>query len=166
MRQICTKNDWNFARKRSRRPNHLRSQIGSPKSVRSVSFRRLPGGFHRVAKPTPFRIAFRLKFGGQNGPKIDEISSFGAIRFTSEFQAAKLVIFGGAQSWKSLILLRKNKVFRKIDLPLTGTIFGRFEVENAPKSIKIRFQTVLLFRSRFRSEFSWFSAPIWSPKTR
>ena len=63
-----------------------------------AAFGRVPGEVHSVVKQTPFRIAFRLEFGGQNGPKIDEISSFGALRFTSEFQAAKLVISGGAQS--------------------------------------------------------------------
>ena len=111
---------------RSTRPNHMSNPIDSPKAPRPANFRRFAGDLHSVVKQTPFRIAFRLEFGGQNGPKIDEISSFGALRFTSAFQAAKLVIFGGAQSWKSLILLRKNKVFRKIDLPRTETFFGRF----------------------------------------
>ena len=77
---------------------NMRSLLESPKIMAPVNFRRRPGGFHSVAKQAPFRIAFRLEFGGQNGPKIDEISSFGAFRFTSAFRAAKLVIFGGAKS--------------------------------------------------------------------
>ena len=104
----------------------MSNQIDSPKAPRLANLGRGPGELHSVAKQAPFRIAFRVEFGGQNGPKINEISSFGALRFTSEFQAAKLVIFGGAQSWKSLVLLRKNKVFRKIDFLLTRTICGRF----------------------------------------
>ena len=76
----------------------MSNQIDNPKAPRPADFRLVPGELHSVAKQTPFRIAFRLEFGGQNGPKIDEISSFGALRLTSEFQAAKLVIFGGAQS--------------------------------------------------------------------
>ena len=83
---------------RSRRPNHLRSQIGSPKVVSPVGLRRGPGAFHSVAKQTPFRIAFRVDFGGQKPLKIDEISSFGALRFAFAFWVAKLMISGGPQS--------------------------------------------------------------------
>ena len=83
---------------RSRRPNHLRSQIGSPKVVRPVNLRRFAGGLHSVAKPTPFCVAFRVDFGSENCPKIDEISSFGALRFASAFRAEKSVISGGPQS--------------------------------------------------------------------
>ena len=109
-----------------RRPNHLRSQIGSPKVLRPVGLRRLPSDFHSVAKQAPFRIAFRVDFGSENGPKIDEISSFGALRFASAFRAEKSLISRGPQSWKSLVLLRKNKVFRETKLLPTGTIFGWF----------------------------------------
>ena len=150
---------------RSRRPNHLRSQIGSPKSVRSVSLRWLAGDFHRVAKQTPFRIAFRLEFGGQNGPKIDEISSFGAIRFTSAFQVAKLVISGGAKSWKSLILLRKNKVFRKIDVPRTGTFFGRFSRSKMLRNpLKFASKRYCFFDLVFEANFHDFRLQFGVPK--
>ena len=63
----------------------MRSQIGSPKVVRPVDFRRGARGFHRVAKQAPFDVAFGVNFGAQNHPKIDEISSFGAFRFASHF---------------------------------------------------------------------------------
>ena len=65
---------------------------------RPASLRRGVAEIHSVTKQALFRIAFRVDFGGQNPPKVDEISSFGALRFASEFQAAKLVNFGGAQS--------------------------------------------------------------------
>ena len=104
----------------------MSNQIDNPKAPRLANFGRGVGELHSVTKQAAFRVAFRVDFGGQNLPKIDEISSLGALRFTSEFQAVKLMIFGGAQSWKSLILLRKNKVFRKIDFPPTGTIFSWF----------------------------------------
>ena len=76
----------------------MSNQIDSPKAPRLANCGRGPGAVHSVAKQAPFRIAIRVDFRGQNLPKIDEISSFGALRLTYEFQAAKLVIFGGAQS--------------------------------------------------------------------
>ena len=82
----------------------MRSQIGSPKVVRPVNFRRAPRGLHSVAKQAPFRIAFRVDSGSENGPKIDEISSFGALRFASAIRVGKSLISGGPQSWKSLVL--------------------------------------------------------------
>ena len=41
-----------------RRPNHMRSQIGGPKAMRPVSFRRLAGDFHSVAKQASFKTPF------------------------------------------------------------------------------------------------------------
>ena len=75
----------------------MNSQIDSPKAPRLADLRRGPGDFHSVAKQTPFCIAFRVDFGGQNAPKIVEISSFGAVCFTSSFRAANLMISGGPQ---------------------------------------------------------------------
>ena len=54
----------------------MRSRFGRPKAMTPVNLRRLARGFHSVAKQAPFRIAFQVDFGGQNAPKIDEISSF------------------------------------------------------------------------------------------
>ena len=45
------------------------SQIGGPKTMRPVDFRRLPGGFHNVAKQASFSIAFWNNFGGLGKPK-------------------------------------------------------------------------------------------------
>ena len=78
MRQIGAKNDKSLAQKWSqlRRPNHLRSQIGSPKVVRPVNFSRLASDFCSVPKPTPFCIAFWVDFGGQNPFKINKNFEF------------------------------------------------------------------------------------------
>ena len=58
------------------RPNHMSNQIDSPKAPTLANFGRGAGGLHSVAKQAPFRVAFRVHFGGQKPPKIDEISSF------------------------------------------------------------------------------------------
>ena len=76
----------------------MSNQIDSPKARRPADLRRGPGDFHSVAKQAPFCIAFRVDFGSENGPKINEISSFGALRFASAFRAGKSLIPGGIQS--------------------------------------------------------------------
>ena len=76
----------------------MSNQIDSPKAPGLADVRRGAGELHSVAKLTPFRIAFRVDFSGQNAPKIVEISSFGAVCFTSSFRAANLMISGGPQS--------------------------------------------------------------------
>ena len=67
-----------------------------------------------------------VDFGSENGPKISEISSFGALRFASAIRAGKSLISKRPQSWKSLVLLSKIKVFHKTKLLPTGTIFNWF----------------------------------------
>ena len=104
----------------------MSNQIDGPKAPTWANSGRGPGDFHSVAKQTPFCIAFRVDFGAQNPLKIIEISSFGAVCFTSSFRAANLMISGGPQGWKTLILLSKNKVFHEIHFLVTGTFFGRF----------------------------------------
>ena len=61
---------------RSTRPNHMSNQIDNPKAPRLASLRRFAGDLHSVTKQTPLRVTFRVHFGGQKPPKIDEISSF------------------------------------------------------------------------------------------
>ena len=51
------------------RPNHMSNQIDNPKAPALANLRRAPGGFHSVAKQAPFRVAFRVDFGGQGGSK-------------------------------------------------------------------------------------------------
>ena len=76
----------------------MSNQKDSQRPAALGDFRRFSGDLHSVAKQTLFRIAFRVEFGGQNGPKINEISSFGALRFASAFRAEKSLISGGPQS--------------------------------------------------------------------
>ena len=111
---------------RSTRPNHMSNPIDSPKAPGPANFGRVVGELHSVTKQAPFRISFQVHFGGQKPLKIDEISSFWALYFPSSFRAANLMISGGSRSWKTLILLSNNRVFRKINFPPTGTFFGRF----------------------------------------
>ena len=75
----------------------MSNQIDSPKAPTLAELRRFPGDFHSVAKQAPFRIAFRVDFGSQNDPKIDEISNFRAFRFAFAFRDAKFMIFGRAR---------------------------------------------------------------------
>ena len=75
----------------------MSNQIDSPKAPKLANFGRGAGEIHSVAKQAPFRIAFRVDLGGQTPPKIDEISSFGALRFAFAFPVAKLMISGGPQ---------------------------------------------------------------------
>ena len=80
-------------RGRSRRPNHMRSQIGGPKAMRPVGFRRLAGDLHSVAKQASFNIAFGVNFGGfgkpKSMPKVDFRAFFCDVileqKFTSQF---------------------------------------------------------------------------------
>ena len=75
----------------------MSNQIDNPKTPGWANLRRVAGGLRSIAKQAPFRIAFRVDFGSENGPKIHEISSFGAVCFTSSFRAANLMISGGPQ---------------------------------------------------------------------
>ena len=45
-------------RGRSRRPNHMRSQIGGPKAMWPVNLRRFAGELHSVAKQAPSKTPF------------------------------------------------------------------------------------------------------------
>ena len=70
-----------------RRPNHMRSQIGGPKAMRPVAFRRLPGGFHSVGKQASFSIAFSNNFGGFGRPKSMPKFDFRAFFFDVIFES-------------------------------------------------------------------------------
>ena len=81
-------------RGRSRRPNHMRSQIGGPKAMPPVALRRLPGDFHSVAKQASFRIAFRSDFGGFGRPKWMPKSMFEALFFDVFFECVCTPMLG------------------------------------------------------------------------
>ena len=46
------------------RPNHMHSHLDALRTTASVNFRRVPGGFHSVAKRASFRVALRSDFKG------------------------------------------------------------------------------------------------------
>ena len=56
-------------RGRSRRLNHMRSQIGGSKGMRPVNLRRLWGDLRSVVKQASFGIAFWSNSGGLGKPK-------------------------------------------------------------------------------------------------
>ena len=71
----------------------MRSFFDSAKAMGSVNLRRLPGGFHSVAKQASFNIAFGVDLGGFGKPKSMPKFDFRAIfsdvifenKFTSKF---------------------------------------------------------------------------------
>ena len=70
---------------KSRKPNHMRSQIGGPKAMRPVELRRLAGELHSVAKQASFGIAFRTDFRGFGTPKWRPKSMCEAYIFSMNF---------------------------------------------------------------------------------
>ena len=143
----------------------MSNQIDSPKAPRLANFGRLPGGFHSVTKLTPFCIAFRVNFGGQNPPKIGEISGFGPLCFTSSFRAPNSMIFGGLQGWKTLVLLSKNKVFHEICFSPTGTFFGRFSTPKLlQKPWNLASRCSRFFDFVFKANFNDFGVQFGGPK--
>ena len=109
-----------------RSPNHMRSQIGGPKVMRPVDFRRFLGNFHSVPKQASFDIAAGSDFGGVRSDfgrfweaKIEPKSNFGRLFFDAFFECVSasisgrfLLIFGGSKPRKSWFFLSKIKVFQ------------------------------------------------------
>ena len=93
----------------------MSSQIDNPKAPTLADFRRVSGGSHSVAKQGPFCVAFRVDVGGQNPPKINEISSFGAVCFTSSFRAANLRFPEPPKAEKHWFYQAKTMIFTKSD---------------------------------------------------
>ena len=79
---------------KSRRPNHMRSQIGGPKAMPPVNLRRLPGGFHSVAKQASFNIACWSNFNGFGRPKSMPKFDFRAFFFDVIFESLFTSKFG------------------------------------------------------------------------
>ena len=109
-------------RGRSRRPNHMRSHIGSPKAMAPVDFRRGWGEFHSVANQASFYIAFWTNFGGFSRPKRTPKSTFGELFFDAFFERHFGIDFwsfwGGCNLKKSLKTIGFSMVFanfHKID---------------------------------------------------
>ena len=51
-------------RGRSSRPNHMPSHLDALQTLSPVNLRRLPGGFHSVAKQASFHIGFKSDVWG------------------------------------------------------------------------------------------------------
>ena len=101
-------------RGRSRRPNHMRSQIGRPKAMAPVDFRRLARGFHSVAKQASFCVAFWSDFGGFWKPKWTQKSMFEPFFFDLFFEC----VFGSIFAW---FLEARN--LKNINFASTGARF-------------------------------------------
>ena len=83
----------------------MRSQIGGPKAMGPVGLRRLPGGFHSVAKQASFSIAFWSNFGGlgkpKSMPKFDFRAFFSDVIFEKKKKYIEIwSIFGGSKPEK------------------------------------------------------------------
>ena len=106
----------------------MSNQIDNPKAPALADLRRGPGGFHSVAKQAPFRVACWVDFGGQNPPKINEISSFGAVCFMSSFRAANLRFPEPPKAEKHWFYNAKTRFFMKSSL----LVLVRFSVNFRP----------------------------------
>ena len=86
----------------------MRSLFDSPKAMGSVDLRRLPGGFHSVAKQTSFYIASGTDFRGfrrpKSMPKFDLRAFFSDVIFEQKF-ASKFAPILEAQNQKIAIFL-------------------------------------------------------------
>ena len=108
----------------------MRSQIGSPKVVRPVGFRRGAGDFHSVAKQASFRVAlwsdfsrFWSDFERFWEAKIDAKTDFLEVTFRCFFRMRFCMdfwlFFGGSKPEKSLKTIVFSMVFanfHKIDV--------------------------------------------------
>ena len=116
MRRACQVADLTLMikapRSRSRRPNHMRSQIGGPKAMRPVDAQRFAGGFHSVAKQASFSIAFWSNFGGfgkpKSMPKFDFRAIFSDVIFEKKI-TSKFGSFLKAPNQKNRIFLLEKR---------------------------------------------------------
>ena len=69
-----------------RRPNHMRSLLDGLQTPTPVNFRRLPRGFHSVAKQASFSVAFGSDFKGFWRPTWTQKSMFGPRFFDVIFE--------------------------------------------------------------------------------
>ena len=96
----------------------MRSPFDSPQAMGSVNLRRLPGGFHSVAKQASFNIAFGVDLGGfgrpKSMPKFDFRAIFSDVIVEKKNYIEILFIFGGSKPEKIAIFHWKNNDFHKI----------------------------------------------------
>ena len=105
-----------------RRPNHMHSHLDALQAMAPFNFRRVPHGFHSVAKQASFRIAFQIDFGGFGsdfarvwGTKMDA-----KIDFWDAFLRYFFRMRFGIDFWWFLVGLKAAKIITK---PL---VFRRF----------------------------------------
>ena len=94
-------------RGRSRRPNHMHSHLDALQAMPPVGLRRLPSGFHSVAKQASLYIAFGANFqglsevwGGQLGGENRFLRVFFDVFFEVDVGADFLSFFGGSRCEK------------------------------------------------------------------
>ena len=100
-----------------RRPNHMRSQIGGPKAMLPVNFRRLAGGFHSVAKQASFETNFFSIFfelwsilAGPKGSKNRLLRGFVSMFFSNVFWHRFFIVFLKVEPLILLIFLHTRGV--------------------------------------------------------
>ena len=100
----------------------MRSQIGRPKAMTPVDFRRLPGGLHGVAKQASLSVAFRSYFWRFWNDferfweaKMDAKTDFLEVTFRCFFRMRFCMdfwlLFGGLKPEKSLKTIGFSMVF-------------------------------------------------------
>ena len=102
----------------------MRSQIGGPKAMPPVSLRRLPGGFHSVAKQASFNVAVGTDFRGTRRPKWTpkvDLRAFFSMLFWNAFWYQILIDFWRLRTRKIAILFEENNDFCKIGVFDKGT---------------------------------------------
>ena len=123
----------------------MRSQIGSPKAMRPVDLRRLPGDLHSLVKQASFSIAFWSNFGGFGMPKSMPKFDFRAFFFDVIFDCfftSKFGRFLEAQNQKNsnspeekTMIFTKSAFSTKIQKTMNfHSIFGGQSEENSNKN--------------------------------
>ena len=95
----------------------MRSQIGGPKAMPPVDFRRVWGGLHSVAKQASFYVAFGIDFPGfwkPNGLPNSIFDAFFSTLYFIAFEHPILVDVSSLRTRKIAILPRENNDFCKI----------------------------------------------------
>ena len=72
----------------------MRSHLDGEQAMAPIDLRRLPGGFHSVAKQASFSIAFWSNFGGFGKPKSMPKFDFRAFFFDVVFESVLTSKFG------------------------------------------------------------------------
>ena len=135
------------------RPNHMNSEIWKSKGMAPVNFRRFAGGLHSVEKRVAFRTALRFGLGVEMEAQISRKSCFLRSLFEGAFRGANKSFFGGPELQKHRFYCNKTTIFENRPWSDGGRFSVCFGYQNGSKSIKKRFQKIIVFRDRFRITF-------------